>query len=32
MRNSEGLWGNVVLPEDRIKDNGRRELRILARE
>ena len=26
------LWGNVVLPEERIKDGGLRELRVLARD
>lgn len=26
------LWGNVVLPEERIKDGGSRELRVLARD
>lgn len=27
-----GLWGNVALAEERIKDNGPRELRILEKE
>lgn len=32
LRNTGRLWGNVVLPEERIKDSEARELRILKRE
>lgn len=32
LRNMGRLWGNVVLPEERIKDSGAGELRVLARE